>query len=177
MRAYALQIVPSVLAVLVSGCRFERRPDLPLVVDPIEDVVVRPGLSATPMEDSVRAVAGALDEALAVGDVSRVARLTVLSTQLIDQEEAVHWTRSDPEGPLPRPLASRGEGLGWRLEGSRFTPLEGGGILLKEYRAVVSGEEVPWSAVETYVLVRVPEGWRVAHLHRSRGRGGEGQGR
>jgi ketosteroid isomerase-like protein len=150
-----------------GACRFERRPDLPSQAPP-EDVVVRPGLSASPMEDSARAVALALDEALAVGDVSRVTRLTSADALLIDQEEGVHWTPALAEAALPRPL-STDRGLAWRLEITTFHAFPGSGLLVQEYRAVISGEGVPWRAVETLVLVRSDEGWRVAHLHRSRG--------
>ena len=161
-------LVVTASAVLAAGaCRFERRPDLPSEA-PEEEVVVRPGLSSSPMEDSARAVALALDEALAVGDVSRVTRLTSADAMLIDQEEGVQWTPALAEDDLPRPL-STDPALAWRLESTRFHPFAGSGLLVQEYRAVISGEGVPWHAVETLVLVRGEDGWRVAHMHRSRG--------
>jgi hypothetical protein len=161
------------IALLASACRFERRPDLPG-----EGAGERASAAAQPgamtLEDSVRAVASALDDALAVGDVARVALLSVPGATLIDQEEAVHWTLGDPETPLPQALAGRGGRFDWRLRTSRFVELGGAALLVNEYEATVVGSGVSWRAAETLIMVRTPEGWRLRHLHRSRGpEGGE----
>ena len=157
-------------ALLFAGCRFERRPDPNTNASVPDAGVFLPSTANTPMDDSVRAVVSALDEALAVGDVSRVAQLTVPGATLIDQEEGVRWTRESPAGTLPRALASRGDSpLAWALVDSKLTPLDGVALLVNEHHALVTGEGVPWKAIESYVLVRTPDGWRVRHLHRSRG--------
>lgn len=161
-----------VTALASSACRIERRPDLPVDGG---DVTHEPavGATSTPVEDSVRAVVSAVGEALQVGDVARVARLTAPSAMLIDQEEAARWTRDDPGAPLPRALSASGDGLVWTLERSHFDAMGAAGLLVNEYRAAVAPGAIQWKAVETFILVRTEEGWRLRHLHRSRGPAGE----
>jgi ketosteroid isomerase-like protein len=152
------------------SCRFERRPDLDADGNPSAESVTLPSALATPLGDSIRAVVAALGEALEAGDVSRVAELTVPGATLIDQEEGLRWSREDAAAPLPRALlSSRDEPLTWALSSSDLTPFADAALLVHEYQAAVTGENVPWRAVETYLAVRTPEGWRVRHLHRSRG--------
>jgi ketosteroid isomerase-like protein len=157
-------------ALLFAGCRFERRPDPDTSAAVPDAGLFLPSTLNTPIEDSVRAVVSALDDALAVGDVSRVAQLTVAGATLIDQEEGIRWARENPAGALPKALTARRDSpLEWALVDSSLTPLDGAALLVNEHHALVTGEGVPWKAVESYVLVRTPDGWRVRHLHRSRG--------
>ena len=155
---------------VVASCTFERRPDL---AGSGEGDSTRPAVPSGPhaaAEDSVRAVVAAFREALRLGDVTRVAQLSTPDAALVDQEEHVHWSRSgSSESRLPAPLDGRREGLGWVLEDSSFDTLGASALLVNRYSATVSGEDVPWAAIETFVFVRTPEGWRLRHLHRSRG--------
>lgn len=161
------------LLVVTSACRIERRPDL-LEDDPGPTALV-PELSggSEPARDSVRQVVAAVNEALALGDVTRVAQLSAPGAILIDQEEGVRWTRQEAASTLPRPLLGRGDGLSWALADTGLDFLgDDTALLSARYHAAVSGEDVPWTALETWVLVRVDEvGWRLRYLHRSRGEG------
>lgn len=154
-----------------SACRFERRPDL-TGDEPVTATLYRPpDYPTTPVEDSVRGTVVAVTEAFAVGDGARVAQLTTREAILIDQEDEVRWTRAGGS-PLPRPLPSAERGLSWRMEGSSFALLSDGVALYScLFTASVTAEEVPWSAVESWILVRTEGGWRVRYLHRSRGLG------
>jgi ketosteroid isomerase-like protein len=157
-------------AVFVAGCRFERRPALSSEDAPPPNGAPAGSALGAPLEDSVEAVVRALAEALDVGDVSRVAQLTVPGATLIDQEEGRRWSREDAAAPLPRALLTAADGaLSWVLADSKLTPFTDTALLVNEYHAYVTGESVPWKAVETLLLIRTPEGWRVRHLHRSRG--------
>lgn len=161
-----------VLAVLGFGaCTFERRPDLERRAS-VEDTLSPPTPSAprAAVEDSVRTILAAFRDALRLGDAARVAQLSAPGADLVDQEEHVLWTRvRGEEGPLPGPLDGRRQGLGWVLDDSFFDFLGDGALVVNRYHATVSGEAVPWSATETFVFVRTSEGWRLRHLHRSRG--------
>ena len=156
---------------LGSACRFEKRPDLTARRAADTTLYVRSGAPANPAEDSVRSVITAVNEAFRVGDVTRVAQLTTRDAVLIDQEDEVYWTRADAQARLPRPL--RGEDkLGWEAVGSTVSDLgDGSELATLRFRASVSGESVPWTAVESWLLVRTPQGWRLRYLHRSRGLG------
>ncbi len=171
--------VVAVLAVaaLVSACRIERRPDVAEKRATPTALVPNPGGGgASPARDSVLAVLGAFNDALALGDVTRVAQLSSPGAVLIDQEEGVHWTREDAASALPRPLLSQRDELGWRVVDRRVDFLDDRTALVStRYQASVSGEKVPWTAVESWVLVRTGLGWRVRYLHRSRGLEGEGR--
>jgi hypothetical protein len=136
-----------------------------------DDTLAVPTGAASPVADSLRAIATALDEALAAGDVTRVAQLTVAGATLIDQEAGVRWSRANAAGPLPPALAASGDApLEWALTSSEPMPLgDQAAALVNEYHALVTGEGVPWKAVETFVFVRTDAGWRLRHLHRSRG--------
>ena len=158
------------VALLVAGCHFEQRPALSSEDAATLDGTPQTSALGTPLEDSVRAVVQALADALEVGDVSRVAQLTVPGATLIDQEEGLRWSRQDVSAPLPRPLlAQDDDALAWVLADSQLTPFSDTALLVNEYHAYVTGESVPWKAVETFLLVRTPDGWRLRHLHRSRG--------
>ncbi len=156
---------------LGSACRFEKRPDLRASRAADTTLYVRSGAPASPAEDSVRSVITALNEAFRVGDGARVAQLTTPDVVLIDQEDEVYWTRGDEKARLPRPL--RGEDkLGWEPVGSTVSGLgDGSELATLRFRASVSGESVPWTAVESWLLVRTAQGWRLRYLHRSRGLG------
>jgi ketosteroid isomerase-like protein len=168
-RVWALLFVAG--AALGAGCRFERRPDL-AAEEPIGGTLYAPTGDTGAVEDSVRATMVAVSEAFRVGDVARVAQLTTRDAVLIDQEDEVRWTRTDAAAQLPRPLMGGAEGLAWTLASSSFTPLsEGAALVALAFQASVAGETVPWSAVESWVLVRTEAGWRLRYLHRSRGLG------
>ena len=141
-----------------SACRFERRPDL-TADEPVTATLYRPpDYPTTPVEDSVRGTVVAVTEAFAVGDGARVAQLTTREAILIDQEDEVRWTRAGGS-PLPRPLPSAERGLSWRMEGSSFALLSDGVALYScLFTASVTAEEVPWSAVESWILVRTEGG-------------------
>lgn len=125
----------------------------------------------------VSEVLAALAEALSVGDAARVAALGTADLSLVDQEEGVFWTARDPASPLPGALLAGGDraGLDWTLTDQRVTPVGDGRLVVRRYRAEIAGEAVAWWAVETVVLMREGDLWKVRHLHRSRGaEGGEG---
>lgn len=174
----ALRLVLVAVVVLASSCRIERRPDLTRE-DPGPTALV-PELrgGSEPARDSVRVVVAAVNEALALGDVTRVAQLSALGAVLIDQEEGVRWSRQEAASILPRPLLGRSDGLSWSVAATRLDFLGDGAALLSiRYRASVAGEGVPWTAVETWVLIRDgTAGWRLRYLHRSRGLGDETTG-
>jgi ketosteroid isomerase-like protein len=161
-----------VALVLGSACRFEKRPDL-AASEPVDSVLSPPaGGSGGLVEDSVRATIAAVSGAFGMGDVTRVAQLTTPDAVLIDQEDEVRWTRLDAAAELPRPLSGGNDGLSWELDGSTFSLLSDDSALVSvRYHATVSGEGVPWTAVESWVLVRDAGGWRLRYLHRSRGLG------
>jgi hypothetical protein len=160
---------PSLLAfatlAAMAACRFERRAEPSAAGDSVSD-----STATVSVEDSVRSVLNAVEAALAAGDVARVSRLTVSGATLIDQEDAVAWSRGDPAAPLPRALLSRTDSLSWELESSRFTPVGVGSnaaLVVNEYHATSGPNN--WNAVETLLVVRTTNGWRLQHLHRSRG--------
>jgi hypothetical protein len=159
------------MAVLCAACRFERRPEPAARTTTANDSVEVPAGITVPLADSLRAIATALNEALARGDVTRIAQLTVASATLIDQEAGIRWSRANAAGPLPPPLGAGDDApLEWELSASEPTLLgDQAALLVNEYAAVVTGEGVPWKAVETFVFERTARGWRLRHLHRSRG--------
>ena len=124
---------------------------------------------------AVDEVLAAFGEALAVGDAARVATLGAPELTLVDQEEGVFWSSSDPASPLPGRLGSDDpSGLDWTLVDQRVAPVGDGRLVVRRYRAGIAGEAVGWWAVETIVLVPDDGRWKVLHLHRSRGpEGGE----
>ena len=170
-----LRAVLLVLLTLTAACRVERRPDLDESEPGPTALVPELRGGSEPARDSVRQVVAAVNEALALGDVTRVAQLSAPGAVLIDQEEGVRWTRQEAASTLPRPLLGRGDGLGWRVESTSLDFLGDGGtaLLSARYHASVSGESVPWTAVETWVLVRREGGWGLRYMHRSRGLGEE----
>ena len=167
MRAVLAALLLTLTA--APGCRFERRPDLPTDRELSLGTPASLEPAGTPAEDSARAVVISLAEALEVGDVARVARLTVPESVLIDQEEAVRWSHANPDSPLPRSLSAGEDAPDWRLETSAYLPLGEGAVLIYEYQALTQEEAPAARAVETFVLVRTELGWRLRHMHRSRG--------
>ena len=168
---------------LLSACRVERRARADDAGEPggSDTTATLPARPA--VEDSVRSVVSALHDALRDGDGARVGMLSAPGALLVDQEEGVRWRKiagsqgaggtGAGEGPLPGVLQGADDGLGWVRVRSDFVDLGSAALLVDHYRATVSGEEVPWTAVETHVLVRTGGGWRLRHLHRSRGLGRE----
>lgn len=162
------------LLVVTQGCRFERRPDLRASTDTtgFADTTAQPVVPGQAIHDSLRVVVSAYHEALRVGDASRVASLTVPGTVIVDQEEGVEWRRGDGGSEvLPQPLDPASTGFGWTRVGSEIQVFEETALLVHRYQVTVSGEEVPWTAVESFLLARTPEGWRIRFSHRSRGTG------
>lgn len=156
------------LAILPGACTLERRADLEPEGGAGDGAESR---AAAATIDSVHAVVSSFHEALAQGDGARIAALTSPGAVLIDQEESVRWRRAMDSNPaLPTALVRARDGLGWTVLGTDFTLLgDDAGILVTEYRAEIEGEAVPWSAVESLILVRGDAGWRVRYLHQSRG--------
>lgn len=165
------------LLVGVASCTLEERAEIERRGGqaPASDTV---GVSSpSPAADSARAVVESFRDALRLGDVSRVGQLSTPEAVLVDQEEGVRWTtRAGGQVRLPDALLAEGAELEWVLDESTFTDLGHGGLLVNVYHAAVAGEDVPWTAVETFVLVRTSDGWRIRHLHRSRGTGEDGRG-
>jgi len=167
VRKLALSVLGLGLVFAASGCRFERRADL--TNGGALDLELRSEPGSGPMEDSVRVVVNAIAEALHMGDVARVARLTVPGAMLIDQEDAVRWVRDSPTMATPRALTPRSATAAWALASSDFAALGSAALVVNEYVGVVPAGGGPLKEVETYVLVRTDEGWRLRHLHRSHG--------
>lgn len=159
-------------ALAAAGCRFEKRPDLAAREPRDSSLYASSGTAGDPLADSVRATIATINEAFRVGDVARVAQLTTRDAVLIDQEDQVYWTRADAAGRLPRPLRGAEDKLGWEPVGATFAALgDGSELATLRFRASVSGEAVPWTAVESWVMARTETGWRLRYLHRSRGLG------
>lgn len=173
MRVRAIPVLMVLLVGAVGGCTLEHRPDVQ--PDGAAVSAADPAGAVATVEDSARAVVAAFREALALGDGARVAALTVPGALLVDQEEGVRWRRAtEPDGALPSPLGSARGGLAWAVVSSEYARMGEAGLLVTRYVAEVAGEEVPWSAVESIVVVRTEEGWRIRYLHRSRGPGEAG---
>ncbi len=132
-----------------------------------------PEVPAPVAEDSIRAVHRTFQEAMEAGDLSSALSLVDRDAVLVDRIITVD------------PSASRGEILLEVLrryaDGLRLVPLrtevsvsEASSIVLTRYEVwdQVDGEaERVGHAVETLLLFRGPEGWRIQHLHRSPGDG------
>ena len=160
---------------LVLGCRFEQRPDLP-DEEPVggapDGLLHQPGST---VEDSVLATVTAVVEALAVGDVTRMEQLTTRDALIFDQEGDGLWTGADASARIPLLLRGGSDGEDWEPQSSSFALLsEGAALLSLRFQVRVSGESVPRNALESWVLVRTAEGWRVRYLHRSGGLGRAG---
>lgn len=120
---------------------------------------------------SVLDVVSAFHDALRVGDVARVVALSVPGAVLVDQEEGVRWQVGAADARLPGPLdGSRGGGgLTWRVAERRVRPAGDARVVTLRWQAVIAGEPVEWWGVESLVLVPTSDGWRLTHVHRSRG--------
>lgn len=159
---------------VLAACGFEKRPDIDGAgqwnaepPEPPEPSGAVEGSRAA--QDSVWAVVASFRRALEVGDVARVAQLTLPRTVLLDREESVRWGRPTADSALPTRLDAGGE-LAWTRTDSTVVFLDDGvALVVDEFRVRVAADTVPWSATETLVLVRSPEGWRLRHMHRSRG--------
>lgn len=168
---------------VMSACTLEERPDRPAErEDPSEepDVGLAAELSEDPADataaDSVRAVASAFRDALEMGDLSS-------ALQLVDRDAVVF----DRMGGDPPEGASTGEVLlreiRLRRDGLNLEPLDSqltfhGDVAVEVTRAEPSwegGEDragIHGPVLETMVLVRTEDGWRLGHLHRSAAPGG-----
>jgi ketosteroid isomerase-like protein len=120
---------------------------------------------------SVLRVVDAFHDALRVGDVARVASLSVPGTTLVDQEDGVRWRLGGEESRLPSSLdASPGSGgLTWEVAERSVRRAGDARVVTLRWQAVIAGEPVEWWGVESVVLVPTDEGWRLTHVHRSRG--------
>lgn len=157
---------------LAAGCRFEKRPDLAAREPRDSSLYVPSGAAGDPLADSVLATITTINEAFRLGDVARVAQLTTRDAVLIDQEDQVYWSRADAAGRLPRPLRGGEDKLGWEPVGATLAAVgDGSELATLRFQASVSGEAVPWTAVESWVMARTDAGWRLRYLHRSRGLG------
>lgn len=173
-RLRLVSLLALLVLVVAQACRFERRPDLEASTElaGIADTTDPPVVPGQAIHDSLRVVVAAYREALRVGDASRVASLTVPGSVIVDQEEGVEWRRGEGGSEvLPQPLDPARTGFGWTRVGSEIQVFEETALLVDRYRVTVSGEEVPWHAVESFLLVRTPEGWHIRFSHRSRGTG------
>ncbi len=154
-----------VVALVAAGCTFEQRPDRAAENDEDED-----GVPVVSAEDSVQAVREAFLEAMEAGDLAG-------ALSLVDRDAVV----VDPFSETPRHEASLGEvflevlgayGTEIRMSptGSQVTVLGDHAVAVTDYELQWWGEE-EWeragSLVETLVLARGEEGWRIHHLHRS----------
>ena len=172
------RVLPAALVMaVVGGCTLEERPDRPAEEDTSDasDAALADDLPGDEVDgtaaDSARAVASAFREALELGDLSS-------ALQLLDGEAVVY----DRVGGDPPEGASTGEILlrQIRLQGDGLSlePLESEFTLHGETAVEVTYSEASWdgdngragmegAVVETMLLVRTEDGWRLAHLHRS----------
>lgn len=120
---------------------------------------------------SVLAVVSAFHDALRVGDVARVAALAVPGAMLVDQEEGIRWRVGADDARLPSALdAGRGSGgLDWTVAQRSVRVAGDARVVTLRWQAVIAGEPVEWWGVESLVLVPTEAGWRLTHVHRSRG--------
>ena len=159
-----------VVGTFVSACRFEKRPDLAANQD-VTETPYGPSIpQGSLIEDSARAVVGAMNDAFASGNGAGVAQLSTPEAILFDQNERVRWIRSDEAARLPPGLPDGADGLGWHLAESSFFLLGTDAAFLSlHYQALPSADLSARTVVESWVLVRTDAGWRVRYLHRSRG--------
>lgn len=162
-------VVAMVVAAVSSGC----------TVEPRADTRGEPGgASGAPAEieagadsSAVLQVVAAFHDALRVGDVARVAALSAPGATLVDQEEGIRWQVGGGEERLPSALdAGQGAGgLNWTVAERSVRPAGDARVVTLRWQAVIAGEPVEWWGVESLVLVPTEEGWRLTHVHRSRG--------
>lgn len=161
----------------LTACTLEERPDRPAEEDAPEEPdgevaqeLVADEAAATTV-DSVRAVAAAFRDAVDLGDLSS-------ALQLLDGE-AVVFDRvggDPPEGAstgevLLREIRLRREGLTLDQVSSDLRVHEGAAVEVTRSEASWEGDGardgLRGPVLETVVLVRTEDGWRVGHLHRS----------
>lgn len=162
-------IVRVALAVLLlAGCTFERRPD-------VENGDGTPDTAAVTrdeiLRDSVEAIVDGFVGALRAGDVSRAVSMLDDRATLYDQETGRRWDPTAVDSLLPGPLERDGEALHWEPSDTWTEVYDQAALVVRRYRATISREAAPWTAMETYVLVRADGEWAIRHLHRSRGPG------
>lgn len=157
-------VLAAALLLALSACTFERRPD-------VRDGEEGPDTAALTraLEDSVEAAVGAFVEALRAGDISRVVGMLHDHATLYDEETGHRWGPMQADSLLPGPMGREGQELGWEPAESWIEIYDPAALVVRRYRATISREEAPWTAMETYVLVRGGGGWVIRHLHRSRG--------
>lgn len=161
----ALLVIPP----FTIGCTVEPRADTRTrdengaVVSPVEE----PGADSA----AVLQVVDAFHDALRVGDVARVAALSVPGTTIVDQEDGVRWRLGGNDARLPSPLdAGPGSGgLTWQVAERSVRVAGEARVVTLRWQAIIAGEPVEWWGVESVVLVPTDEGWRLTHVHRSRG--------
>lgn len=156
-------VLPALLVLVPLGCTFERRPDGRGAADP--------RTQALSVEDSVRSVVEALDDARRRGDLAAALSLFDTAARVTppvgapfpdslggwlspDLALGYGWTPGAPGGSPLELLESRVEILpgGTALSLGRYVDPAGGGAP---------------ASLETLLLIRGPAGWRIRHLHRS----------
>lgn len=153
---------------LAAGCTFERRADTE------NDEEGPDTAAATRLEilrDSLQATVGGFVEALRTGDHSRAVGMLHEEATLYDEESGHRWDPTQADSLLPGPMERDDAELRWELSESWAEIYDEAALVVLRYHATISREEAPWTAMETYVLVRADDGWRIRHLHRSRGPG------
>ena len=156
---------------LLAACTFERRPDAGNgEAEPDTGAVTRTEI----LEDSVEATVDAFTAALRAGDISRAVGMLDAEATLYDEETGHRWDPTKADSLLPGPMEREGEEeLRWEPVESWMEVYDEAALFVRRYQATISREEAPWTAMETYVLVRSDEDWVIRHLHRSRGLGPE----
>lgn len=151
---------------VVSACTFERRPDRRNGDEEPDTAAVT---RAEILEDSVEATVDAFVEALRAGDASRAVGMLHARATLYDEETGRRWGPMQVDSLLPGPMGREGEELRWESSDSWVEVYDPAAVVVRRYRDAASREAAPWTALETYVLVRTDGGWAIRHLHRSQG--------
>lgn len=162
MRSTA-RLAALLLLASLAGCTFERRPDA-------RTQATGSGERVT-VQDSIRAVAGALDEARRKGDLAAALGLFDAGAHVTpllgsgDPGDPVPWLPPEEALAVRWAPGSPGEPERDLLE-SRVEILPGGtALVLNRYGDPLAGGTPV--ALETLVLVRGPSGWRIRHMHRT----------
>jgi hypothetical protein len=164
-----------ILVLALASCTFERRPDRAengngdAGADLFRDGEAR---ELQPV-DSVLLVVQLYREALEVGDLSRALSFLHPGAALHSNAAALLPTGSSAGEVLLQELRLRQDGLRLEVLDSEATLLGDAALVVKRYRVLVGvADDASESrsgdiAIETVILVRSANGWRIRHLHRS----------